>query len=57
MNISKVAENIEELLKQAEMIGIGSTRKVYRCEDIVIKTFYIQSGMPKVKMNLKCTSP
>ena len=39
MNISKVVENIEGLLKQADMIGIGSTRKVYRFEDIVIKTF------------------
>lgn len=56
MNIFKVVENIEELLKQAEMIGIGSTRKVYRFEDIVIKTFYIRSGMTKVKMNLKCTN-
>lgn len=48
MNISKVVENIGDLLKQAEMIGIGSTRKVYRFEDIVIKTFlhpigYVQS--------------
>ena len=48
MNISKVVENIEDLLKQADMIGIGSTRKVYRFEDIVIKTFlhpigYVQS--------------
>lgn len=48
MNISKVVENIEDLLKQAEIIGIGSTRKVYRFEDIVIKTFlhpigYVQS--------------
>lgn len=48
MKISKVVENIEDLLKQAEIIGIGSTRKVYRFEGIVIKTFlhplgYVQS--------------
>ncbi|MEK5185280.1 protein kinase [Solibacillus sp. FSL W7-1324] len=49
MNISKVAENIEELLKQAEMIGIGSTRKVYRCEDIVIKTFLHPIGYAQSK--------
>ena len=41
MNISKVVENIEDLLKQAELVGIGSTRKVYRFEDIVIKKLYI----------------
>lgn len=34
MSISKVVENIENLLKQPEMIGIGSTRKVYRFENI-----------------------
>lgn len=48
MNISKVVENIEGLLKQTEIVGIGSTRKVYRFEGIVIKTFlhpigYVQS--------------
>ena len=39
MNISTVLENVEELIKDAEMIGIGSTRKVYRYGDFVIKTY------------------
>ncbi|MCM3721202.1 protein kinase [Solibacillus isronensis] len=49
MNISKVVENIEGLLKQADMIGIGSTRKVYRFEDIVIKTFLHSIGYAQSK--------
>ncbi|MER2120316.1 MAG: protein kinase [Solibacillus sp.] len=49
MNISKVVENIEDLLKQAEMIGIGSTRKVYRFDDIVIKTFLHPIGYAQSK--------
>ncbi|MER2031067.1 MAG: hypothetical protein ABS903_18045 [Solibacillus sp.] len=49
MNISKVVENIEDLLKRAEMIGIGSTRKVYRFEDIVIKTFLHPIGYAQSK--------
>lgn len=49
MNISKVGENIEDLLKQAEMIGIGSTRKVYRFGDIVIKTFLHPIGYAQSK--------
>lgn len=49
MNISKVVENIEGLLKQADMIGIGSTRKVYRFEDIVIKTFLHPIGYAQSK--------
>ena len=48
MDISNFAENIDDLSQHAEMIGIGSTRKVYRFKNLVIKVFlhpigYIQS--------------
>ncbi|MBM7663939.1 KaiC/GvpD/RAD55 family RecA-like ATPase [Solibacillus kalamii] len=50
MNISTVVEHIEDLLKQAEMIGIGSTRKVYRFENFVIKTFLHPIGYAQSKI-------
>ncbi|AMO85714.1 hypothetical protein B857_00570 [Solibacillus isronensis B3W22] len=49
MNISTVVEHIEDFLKQAEMIGIGSTRKVYRFENLVIKTFLHPIGYAQSK--------
>ncbi|MGE7912568.1 protein kinase [Lysinibacillus xylanilyticus] len=49
MNISTVLENVDELIKNAEMIGIGSTRKVFRYEDFVIKTFLHPIGYAQSK--------
>jgi len=49
MNISTVLENVDEIIKNAEMIGIGSTRKVFRYEDIVIKTFLHPIGYAQSK--------
>lgn len=49
MKISNVAENIEDIIKNAEMIGIGSTRKVYRYEHFVIKTFLHPIGYAQSK--------
>lgn len=48
MGILNIPEEIKEWLIRAEMIGIGSTRKVYRYDNLVIKTFlhpigYLQS--------------
>lgn len=49
MNISTVLENVDELIKEAEMIGIGSTRKVYRYENVVIKTYLHPIGYAQSK--------
>ncbi|MEK3766070.1 protein kinase [Solibacillus sp. FSL K6-4121] len=49
MDISNVVENIDDMLKSAEMIGIGSTRKVYRYENLVIKTFLHPVGYAQSK--------
>ena len=49
MNISTVLENVDELINNAEMIGIGSTRKVYRYEGFVIKTFLHPLGYAQSK--------
>ena len=49
MNITTVLENVDELIKNAEMIGIGSTRKVFRYEDFVIKTFLHPIGYAQSK--------
>lgn len=49
MNILTVLENVDELIKNAEMIGIGSTRKVFRYEDFVIKTFLHPIGYEQSK--------
>lgn len=49
MNISPLLENVEQLIKNAEMIGLGSTRKVYRYDDFVIKTFLHPIGYAQSK--------
>ncbi len=49
MDISSVLENVDELIKNAEMIGVGSTRKVYRYENLVIKTFLHPIGYTQSK--------
>ncbi|MBD8038531.1 protein kinase [Solibacillus sp. A46] len=49
MDISNVVENIDDMLKSAEMIGIGSTRKVYRYENLVFKTFLHPIGYAQSK--------
>ncbi|MGN7479543.1 protein kinase [Solibacillus silvestris] len=49
MDISNVAENADDLIKKAELIGIGSTRKVYRYENLVIKTFLHPIGYAQSK--------
>ena len=49
MNISLSLENVDELIEKAEMIGIGSTRKVFRYEDFVIKTFLHPIGYDQSK--------
>lgn len=49
MNITTVLENVDELIKNAEMIGIGSTRKVFRYENYVIKTFLHPIGYAQSK--------
>ena len=49
MNISTVLENVDELIKKAEMIGIGSTRKVFRYENLVIKIFLHPIGYEQSK--------
>lgn len=49
MDISTVLENTAELIKNAKMIGIGSTRKVYRYENFVIKTFLHPIGYAQSK--------
>ena len=49
LDISSVLENVDELIKNAEMIGVGSTRKVYRYENLVIKTFLQPIGYTQSK--------
>ena len=49
MDISNVIENIDDMLKSAKMIGIGSTRKVYRYENLVFKTFLHPVGYAQSK--------
>ena len=49
MNISTVLENVDERIKNAALIGIGSTRKVYRFNDFVIKTFLHPIGFAQSK--------
>ncbi|MBD8033020.1 protein kinase [Solibacillus merdavium] len=49
MDISKVVESIDDIIKNAKMIGIGSTRKVYRNENLVIKTFLHPIGYAQSK--------
>ena len=39
MNNLNWANDIKAILKDANMIGIGSTRKVYKYKNYVIKTF------------------
>lgn len=48
--MSTVLENVDELIKKTEMIGIGSTRKVFRYEDLVIKTFLHPIGYEQSKI-------
>ncbi|WP_336046205.1 protein kinase [Solibacillus ferritrahens] len=49
MDISKVVESIDDIIKNAKMIGIGSTRKVYHNENLVIKTFLHPIGYAQSK--------
>lgn len=49
MDISNVVENINDMIKNAKMIGIGSTRKVYRYKNLVIKTFLHPVGYAQSK--------
>lgn len=48
--MSTVLENVDELIKKTKMIGIGSTRKVFRYEDLVIKTFLHPIGYEQSKI-------
>lgn len=49
MNILTLLENVDKLIENAEIIGIGSTRKVFRYEDFVIKTFLHPIGYEQSK--------
>ncbi|WP_107841182.1 hypothetical protein [Metasolibacillus meyeri] len=39
MDITHITQNINQVLRQAQFIGVGSTRKVYRFTNVAIKTF------------------
>lgn len=49
MNVSTLINNIDDILAHATMIGIGSTRKVFRYEQFVIKTFLHPIGYAQSK--------
>lgn len=49
MYITAVLENSEDIIINADMVGIGSTRKVYRYKEFVIKTFLHPLGLTQSK--------